>query len=74
MAQVGYNKEQYDTDRSRLRFGQSYEFLLDDGSIVIGGAYDSCVITGALFGAARKDVCWTKVVGFRSIYFKGEVK
>lgn len=67
MTQAERNGEQYDTDRSRLRFGQTYEFALDDGSVVNGGAYDSCVITGSLFGVDRKEVCWSKVVGFRSV-------
>lgn len=55
-----------ETDRSRLRYGQSYEFILRDGPIVRGMAHDSCVTTGALFGPARKDVCWSKVAGFRN--------
>lgn len=56
-----------ETDRSRLRYGQSYEFILRDGSIVQGVAHDSCVTTGALFGPARKDICWSKVAGFRNL-------
>lgn len=67
MAQLERNGAEYNTDRSQLRFGQSYEFVLDDGAIVNGSAYDSCVITGAMFGADRKEVCWSKVAGFRAI-------
>lgn len=67
MAHVERNGALYDTDRSQLRFGQTYEFALNDGEVVNGGAYDSCVITGDLFGVARKEICWTKVVGFRGI-------
>ena len=67
MAQLDHDGAEYSTDRSQLRFGQPYEFVLEDGAVVIGGAYDSCVITGALFGVARKEVCWSKVAGFRAI-------
>lgn len=67
MAQFERSGVLYETDRAGLKFGQSYEFALSDGSVVKGGAYDSCVITGALFGPSRKDVCWSKVAGFRSI-------
>lgn len=67
MVQVEHGGVLYDTDRSLLRFGQSYEFALDDGTVVRGSAYDSCVIVGALFGADREDICWSKVAGFRSI-------
>ena len=70
MTQVGYNKEQYDTDRSRLRFGQSYEFLLDDGSVVIGGAYDSCVITGLYLGQLEKMSAGRKSLAFAASILK----
>lgn len=66
MAQLVRNGVSYETDRSQLRYGQVYEFVLDDDTTVTGGAYDSCVITGALFGPGRQELCWSKVVGFRN--------
>jgi hypothetical protein len=50
----------------RLRYGNIYEFALNDNTTVIGTACDSGVIVGSLFGKERRDVCWSKVVGFRN--------
>ena len=68
MAQTERNGVLYETDRRHLRYGQHCEFALSDGTTIEGVACDSCVLTGALFGPNRKDVCWSKVIGFRSIH------
>ena len=64
---IRHNESQYDTDRARLRFGQSYEFIINDGTVVDCVAHDSCVITGSLFGSERIDICWSKIAGFRIV-------
>lgn len=54
-----------DNDRWRIKFGQCYTFILIDGTIVDGFAHDSCVITGALYGLDRVDICWSRVSGVK---------
>ena len=64
---VERNGVSYETDKSGLKFGHAYEFLLEDGVAIQGSACDSCVIAGAAFGPSRKDICWSRVAGFRNI-------
>lgn len=67
MSLVGCSGVAYETDKFGLQFGHAYEFLLKDGVVIRGGAYDSGVISGAMFGPSRQDICWSRVAGFRSI-------
>lgn len=60
-------QSEFNSVKTGMQYGHSYEFLLTDGRIVRGVAGDSCIMSPSAFDKNRQDIDWSKFVGYRHV-------